>query len=421
MGYGAGFLAPAPRSWILARGESRERPSYPLTSGYAGRSAVAAVGAVVSFLAVAAAAPAGARVVRAASTGNGSELIRKLPITRAAGGAPRVAMSLGPAKLGPLRRGDKLKLSAEVEVTTTCVLRSERCIGKRYLFSPRVGARLVIARRRHAAAGAAVRAISRRQTVACHQRRPNRNHHCVLVFTGVSTRLAHPGRLPCRLRRCRINLVLDAHHPHASGREKVIVGADRPGGRIQQDMGRLNAVVIPRGANRRVRRRTTGHVVTQRIPEGSPGSGGWQVIYSLKLKHLEPGDVIAASARERTAIGGLPYSTFVSSEILLGRSRHSTHPFGHAISLAGLLTEANGFNCTQGPSAYRTPCLTRKAGVVRVRRRPRGSKGNPRPLYLNLISRSFPKLARARPGDAARVLSGGELTVDRYRSGRRRQ
>src|SRR5204863_400973 len=157
---------------------------------------------------------------------------------------------------------------------------------------------------------------------------------------------------------------LDAHHSGATRGEKVIVGADRPGGGIQQDMGRLSAVVIPRGAKPHLHRRTANHVVTHRIPEGSPGSGGWRVIYSLKLKHLEPGEVIAATARERTGIGGLPYSTFISSELLIGPSRHATHPFGHVISLDGLLTEANGFNCTQGPSAYRTPCLTRKARRV---------------------------------------------------------
>jgi hypothetical protein len=370
-------------------------------------------------VATAGAARAAAPVVRAATTGNNSELISRLPITSSPGAAPRVAMSLGPGKLGRLHRGAKLRLSAEVEVTTTCVTQSARCIGKRYSFSPTIGARLVIARRRHAASGRAVRGVSRHRTMRCHQPRPNRNHHCVLVFDNVVKRLARPKRLPCSLRNCRINLVLDAHDPAASGGEKVIVGADRPGGGIQQDMGRLNAIVIPRAAKPHLRRRTTDHIVAHSIPEGSPSSGGWQVIYSMKLKHLQRGEVLAATARERTGIGQLRYSAFISSEILIGPTRHSTHPFGHAISLDGLLTEANGFNCTQGPSAYKTPCLTRKAGVARVRHRPIGRKGHPRPVYLNLISRSFPKLAHARPGDAARVLGGGELTVYRYRNGTR--
>ena len=404
-----------------ALGQTRGSPS-PRGEASVGRGVRAGAVAIATLGAMGAvgAAPAGARVVRAVTTGNGSELVSRLPITGSAGAAPRVAMSLGPRKLGRLHRGDKLKVYAEVEVTTTCVTASSRCIGRHYLFSPTIGARLMIARRKHSAAGHGVRAISRHETVTCHQPRPNRNHHCVLVFEHVTSRVAHPKRLPCRLSKCRINLVLDAHHSGATRGEKVIVGADRPAGGIQQDMGRLGAVVIPRGAKPHLHRRRTRHIVTHRIPEGSPGSGGWQVIYSLKLKHLEPGEVIAATARERNGIGGLPYSAFISSELLIGPSRRATHPFGHVVSLDGLLTEANGFNCTQGPSAYRTPCVTRKAGVAHVRHRPLGRKGHPRPLYLNLISRSFPKLAHAGPGDAARVLGGGELTVFRYRNGTRR-
>jgi hypothetical protein len=380
---------------------------------YAGALALLAIiGAAAAVAAPAAGHPA--RPVRAATTGNNSERISRLPITRSQGAVRRVAMSLGPGKLGRLRRGDKLKLSGEVEVTTTCVTPGSRCIGKHYSFSPTIDAQLVIAHRKRAATGRAVQPLSRHRSIACHQPRPNRNHHCVLVFDDVTKRLAHPKRLPCRLRKCRINLVLDAHDPAADGREKVIVGADRPGGGIQQDMGRLNAIVIPRGAKPHVRTRTTRHIVTHGIPEGSPGSGGWQVIYSVKLKHLRRGEVIAATARELTGIGQLPYSAFISSELLIAPNPHATHPFGHAISLGGLLTEANGFNCTQGPSAYETPCLTRKAGVARVRHKPRGHKGHTRPVYLNVISRSFPKLAHAGAGDAARVL-GGALTVHRYR------
>jgi hypothetical protein len=49
--------------------------------------------------------------------------------------------------------------------------------------------------------------------------------------------------------------------------------------------------------------------------------------------------------------------------------------------------------------------------MARIRRHPVNRHGRPRPLYLNLISRSFPKLAHARRGDAARVLGGGFVTA----------
>jgi hypothetical protein len=56
--------------------------------------------------------------------------------------------------------------------------------------------------------------------------------------------------------------------------------------------------------------------------------------------------------------------------------------------------------------------------VTRIRRHSVDRHGQPRPLYLNLIMRSFPKLASARPGDAARVLRGGFLAAVLYRGTR---
>jgi hypothetical protein len=350
-----------------------------------------------------------------ATTGNRSEIAKTIPITARAGAEPRSVMSLRPRKLPRLRRGDELKLSAEVQVTTTCVTASGRCIGRPYSFTPRVSARIVLADRRRAASGPEhVEALSRPQTIGCHQQRPDRNHHCVLVFRNVVDRLRKAGRRPCALARCHLNLILSAHSRRAIPGNVLIVGADRPDGSVEQDMGRLNATVIPRGVRAHIRHARSKRRVHRRLPEGSPGSGGWRVVGSLKLRHLERGDIIAAAARERTGIGGLPYSAYVSSELVLAGSRRSVHPFRRDATLEGFVTEANGFNCTQGPSAYRTPCVTRKAGVVRIRRHPVDRHGHPRPLFVNLISRSFPKLASARAGDAARVLGGGFVAAAIY-------
>jgi hypothetical protein len=348
------------------------------------------------------------------TTGDRSELARTIPITRRSGGSPRVVMSLGPRKLPRLRRADQLKLNAEVQATTTCVTRSVRCVGRQYGFSPTVVARLVLADRGRAVGGRHAVTISARQSVRCHQPRPNRNHHCVLVFRNVVERLGPSRRLPCRLRSCHVNLVLDASSPRARGGEVLIIGADRPDGSIQQDMGRLNAIVIPRRSHPHTERLLTTRRIHRSLTEGAPRSGGWRVVYSLKLAGLERGDVLAAAARARTGIGALPYSAFVTAELITAGSRRSTHPFRRDVSLDGFVTEANGFNCTQGPSAYETPCLTRKAGVTRIRRHPVDRHGRARPLYLNLIMRSFPKLARAGPGDAAQVLRGGFLAAVLY-------
>ncbi len=329
-------------------------------------------------------------------------------------------LSLSPRKLPRLARGDVLKLSAEVQVTTTCVTAGRRCIGRPYSFTPRISARIVLADRKRSASGRRhVLALSRPQSLGCHQQRPNRNHHCVLVFRNVKARLGRHRRLPCALHRCRVNVVVSARSGRAQPGNVIIIGADRPDGRIEQDMSRLNAVVIPKGVHPRVTRRRAARRVRRLLPEGSPGSGGWRVAYSLKLGHLEGGDIVAAAARARTGIGALPYSAYVASEIIIAGNRTATKPFPRNVTLSGFLTEANGFNCTRGPSAYRTPCVTRKAGLATIRHRPVDRRGRPRPLYLNLIQRSFPKLAHARPGDAAQVLGGGFVAANVYRAPRR--
>ena len=105
-------------------------------------------------------------------------------------------------------------------------------------------------------------------------------------------------------------------------------------------MGRLNAIVIRRGKPPHVHRVHSRRRVRHSLREGSPGSGGWRVVYSVKLSHLERGDVIAAAARARTGIGLLPYSAYVASELVIAGRRTSIHPFRHDVTLDGFLTEA---------------------------------------------------------------------------------
>jgi hypothetical protein len=149
---------------------------------------------------------------------------------------------------------------------------------------------------------------------------------------------------------------------------------------------------------------------------GSEGSGGKRVIYSTRIPRLNKGDILTVAARQETAIGQLPYSAYVSSEVILAGTPGATHPSRLAKrsnALRGRITEANGFNCTQGPSAFRTPCVTRKAGLLVMGRDAANRRGRPKPLYVNLVSRTFPKLARARPGDRARIRRSGYLRATR--------
>jgi hypothetical protein len=363
--------------------------------------------------------PAGAIAapsVRLATTGNDSELVQAVPIERHVRAGRRVVMSLAPKKIPRLEAGDRVRLSAEVEVTTTCVDPGDpRCVGRPYSFSPTAGAQIVLADGKRVAKGRHAVPLSGRKTVRCGQHRPNRNHHCVITFPAVSWRPGTSGGLPCHLNRCFINLTLDARAGNARNGNLLLAGSDRPDGTVKQDLGRLTAVVIPPGSSGHEKRRRTRSRVHRSIPMGSPGSGGQRVVYSVKLSSPQAGDVIAVQARQPTSIDPLPYNAYVSTEVVLAGRPGAVRANPRFSSQRGRITEANGFNCTQGPSAFRTPCQSSKAGAVSIRRDALNPAGNPRPLYVNLISRSFPKLASADPGDAANVLDGGFLSVVRFR------
>ena len=356
--------------------------------------------------------------VHAATTGNNSELVSTIPIARHRGQKRRVVMSLPPRRLPPLRRGDRLRVSAEVQATTTCVVPSSRCIGRPYRFTPTVDAKLLLASGGHRTGGRGTARIGRRRNVSCHQRRPNRNHHCVLVPRG--TRKIAPRRLPCRPRDCRLNLVVDAHDGDARPGNVLMIGADRPDGSIDQDFGRLNALVVPKQPDPRPVHRHTHRRRHRSIPVRPRGSRGKRVVYSMRMPRLKKGNILTIKARQRISIGQLPYNAYVGSEVILAGSPDAIHPSRlakRAAALRGRITEANGFNCTQGPSAYRTPCLTRKAGLLEIVHDAVDHRGRPKPLYVNLVCHLAPKLVQAQPGDRARVRPSGHLEVTRFRSG----
>ena len=144
--------------------------------------------------------------------------------------------------------------------------------------------------------------------------------------------------------------------------------------------------------------------------------GGHTVTYSERVPNTERGTVISAQALQRLGIGHHPYSAFVSTELILASKPSGTSPdrvAKRAATFNGHLTETTGFNCTQGPSAFRTPCISRKAGTVQLRREPRRN-GKAAPLFVNLVSRTFPKRTQAGRGDRAKVLPGGSLHVVAY-------
>jgi hypothetical protein len=349
-----------------------------------------------------------------ATSGHSSEKLKTVEIKKSAKKSRRVAFTISPHKLPDPVDGGLIEANGEVTLTTTCVDSSERCIGRPYGYSPKVGMRLVLTGKKNGVGGRRSVPISRHVGRTCSQHRPDRNHHCPLVIESSKLRVRDVDRLPCRPERCRINLVVDASDRKARDGNVVVVGADRPGGEIDQSKGRLNTVVFGRGADRGERRRS-GDPVNKRIPMGAEGSGGERVIFSVKVKHLDRGDTLIARARELADIGHLPYSAFVSSQLIVTSSRTAAVPRGlarKAVSYRGSMSAVNGFNCTQGSSGYQTPCLTRKAGLARVQHDIENKKGRDKPVFVNLVSRSFPKLASAGSGDSA-IVRGGFVEVRR--------
>lgn len=353
----------------------------------------------------------------AVATGTRSELVKSIAIRRTARRSRTSVMSL---RLPDLSGADRIKVAAEVTVTNTCVEPGPRCIGRRYRFSPEVGGQLRIASRRTAAGRRGTVAFGERRMVTCSQRRPHRNHHCPLVFTGPAEPLGPPGRLPCRPDDCRLNLVLDAHDRRARQGNRLVIGADRPDGSVSQDRGRVSAIAFREGFGTRALSTSVDRPRLRRLSmvRGALGGrkGGHRVTYSARVPDVGRGTVISAEGRQRLGIGHLEYSAFVSTELILSSRRDRTRPdrtTKRAATFNGHLTETSGFNCTQGPSAFRTPCLSRRAGLAQLRQEPRRN-GQAVPLYVNLVSRTFPKRTSARAGERARVLPGGGIDVVAY-------
>lgn len=354
-------------------------------------------------LALALIAPAGAAAreqVDAASTGVGGELRKTVPITREAGAEPRIVLSLGPGKLSGLRRGDRVELSSEVQVTVDCDRRSRRCAGKPYRFDPTVVVSLELGPRRSTSGPSRVLA---RRTLTCRQRLPNRQHHCPVVFDRT---LRIGDHFPCRPDDCYANVIVSASSPKANGEQRMIIGANKPSGRIVQNKSRLNEIRLAPGTTAE---RLRSSRLRRRSLRLRPRR---KVVLSQKVEGLERGDVLAASAALRTDVRRLGYNALVGAELIVARGPNATEPsrlVHRSVWQQGRISPINGTNCTP----VQSPCLTRKVGVAKIRRAPRGGSGAPVALFVNLVIRTKQKRVDREHGARLR-LRGGQLEVRRY-------
>lgn len=346
--------------------------------------------------------------LRTVVTGRRAELRPTVPIARRAGEKTKSVLSV---KLPDLERGERIRFNGEVTITLTCVDQISRCIGKSYGFDPHLRARIVLADEARQA-GRGTEQISKAVSLTCQQTRPNRNHHCPLTIDGGSFSVRELRDLPCRPTSCRLNMVLDAWDNRARRNEFVVVGADQPDGSVEGGKARLSAAVSKGAID--VAKRSTNREVNTIVPASF--EGGKTVVYSQRLDSVRAGDVLIVRADQYTAIRGLPY--FVSDQLVVTTRRGASRPSAltrRAISRSGLASETTGFNCTLGPSAFSSPCHTVKAGMATIESVPKNKRGQPKPLFINLVTRAFPKLAQARGYPAARIVEGGGLIVRRLR------
>jgi hypothetical protein len=359
-------------------------------------------------------ARAAAQGVEAASTNDGSELIQTIPITTGAGADRRVAYSISPKRMPALAPGDTLHTSSELQVSTTCVTTSARCIGHRYSYSPIFSAQIVLATTRKGVAGTGVLPLTPRVEMGCGQKRPNRNHHCVLTLPSYVLPITSQDQLPCAPGACYLNLVVDAYSPEAQTGDVLVIGNDQPDGTVHGGRGRLNAIVTAPGEEELAQSLSSTTRISNTIPLGGENSGFQTVAYSVRVDGLMPGDVVAATAHQVTGIASLTLPAFVGDQVILAASPTAVSPKRSYSTAKGQLTPANGFNCTKGLSPYQTPCNSYKAGQVTITKQPLNNQGLPKPLYVNLLTRSFLKTAQAKRTQQPRIRNGGYLSVVRY-------
>jgi hypothetical protein len=341
-----------------------------------------------------------------------------IPVTRSPGAEPFVVLSERLKAGGGLRRGDILRATAEVQLSTTCAKPEPRCIGSRYTYSPRMAAQVVLASSPTATGGSSADPISAPKVKHCTQQRPNRNHHCVLVFSKAVKRVRNAGNLPCPPTDCFLNVVASADHPNAGSGDVVVVGADRPDATVDGDKARVDGL-IERGRIPPPRLQNGGAKMRDSVLIEPSGADGRKVVRSLRLDGLQKGDALRIETEQRIGIASVPYNVYIGTRVIIATSPTETRTNGFVadvISSGGEITEQNGFNCTQGASEYKDPCNSPKAATAYVKRKMPEKNGEPKPVFVNIVMAGLPKLTTSsRPNDRMKV-KDGVIRTERYRA-----
>jgi hypothetical protein len=351
-----------------------------------------------------------------------AERIKTVPISKKAWAAPRSVVSLPPERIGRLAPGDRLEGAGEVQISV-CLKPNPRhpgsgrpCAGKKYGYNPTLRARLALGPAADSAAAGRTMALGNPVAMSCTQKQPARNHHCVVSVPWSGIRIPDASRLPCAVDRCRLNLIVSAHHSKAKSKHRVVVGAMNSSGRIKQGRAKLSSARHRPGSAKPLTVWQTNRRATSKVPVVAKGRDPKRtVILSQRVSNLKTGDQLLVDARAMLGIGHLPYNALTRTEVILARKARSTRMNGKVADNSPRISAVNGFNCTLRSSGHPTPCDIRKTGVLSVKK---NSKG---PWFINVVAGqsaigSAPMYNRWRPSHRAKVpKKGGWLRVERYR------
>lgn len=334
-----------------------------------------------------------------------------ISIRRRAGDARRVVMALPPggrtiSSMPALKPGDRIEVSAELEVTTDADEEGHAWVGKDYGFDPKISAHLILADNDDATEADPEHAVAFGPTprVVCDRRQ----HHHIVVFDQVPYTVGPEG-LPWK-GHSWLNLVLSAYHEKAQDGQVLLIGQNEPPtngqpARAEGNMGKIAVVRFrgkpqPSGRTVRADSRRATHIPVLKDHR--------TVVYSLRLVNLEKDEQLVMRARMCTE-NPHEYAARVSAEVILADSRDATESSGRAREVApfnGEIGKFNGSNCL--PDKTYT---TRKHGSTRILE----SAGQR--LFVNLVATSSNPERSQRPekrGDAVHVKPGGFLEIQRF-------
>ena len=181
--------------------------------------------------------------VAVSTSGNNSELVQSIPIATTSGGGGTVVMSL-PFKGQPLKNGDGLRPSTELELTTDCTAQGDGCVGTPYTYNPSIDTKILLTSSADPTGSNGTADVLAQETgrTCTHE-----EHHCMVVFPLPTNPFVAslPGDPKCvAAGGCLLNVVTKAYSSSAQAGNRLIVGENEPGccGLTAQDKGRVNAV-----------------------------------------------------------------------------------------------------------------------------------------------------------------------------------